>query len=132
MSASPDQNNVEVVHEESDVNVSAIIRWGGTLAGVTLSALAFLVWLQGMYMRAPEQVQQARYPMAAERRGELPPEPRLQDSPQQDLRALRAKQLALLTQYGWVNEESGIARIPIEEAMRLVVERGLPVRDASK
>ena len=128
----PDPDNLEVVHEESDVNVSAIIRWGGALAGVTFAALAFLVWLQSMYIRAPGLVQPPRYPMAVERRGELPPEPRLQDTPQQDLRALRARQLALLTQYGWVNKESGIARIPIEEAMRLVVERGLPVREAGK
>ncbi len=31
-----------------------------------------------------------------------------------------------LTQYGWVDEDRGIARIPIEEAMRIVSEEGLP------
>lgn len=31
-----------------------------------------------------------------------------------------------LTQYGWVDEERGIARIPIEEAMRIVAQEGLP------
>ena len=30
--------------------------------------------------------------------------------------------------YGWMNKEAGIVHIPIEEAMRLTVERGLPSR----
>ena len=34
----------------------------------------------------------------------------------------------VLEGYGWVNKEAGIVRIPIEEAMRLTVERGLPSR----
>jgi hypothetical protein len=32
-----------------------------------------------------------------------------------------------LNGYGWVDEKSGIAYIPIERAMELTVERGLPV-----
>ena len=61
-----------------------------------------------------------------------PPEPRLQDHPQQELRDLRAKQEGLLNGYGWVNKEGGVARIPIDEAMRMVVEKGLPVREPQK
>lgn len=33
-----------------------------------------------------------------------------------------------LNSYGWVDEKSGVARIPIERAMELTVQRGLPVR----
>jgi hypothetical protein len=32
-----------------------------------------------------------------------------------------------LNSYGWVDEQSGVAYIPIERAMELTVERGLPV-----
>ena len=70
--------------------------------------------------------------MAAGQQDRLPPEPRLQNDPQQEFRDLRAKQESLLKGYGWVNQAAGVARIPIDEAMRMVVERGLPVRDARK
>jgi hypothetical protein len=57
--------------------------------------------------------------MALGQRDQLPPEPRLQDNPQQALRELLARQRALL--------DGG--RIPIEEAMRTIVQRGLPARE---
>jgi len=50
----------------------------------------------------------------------------------EELRDLRAKQEGLLNGYGWVNKEGGVARIPIDEAMRMVVEKGLPVRESQK
>jgi hypothetical protein len=33
-----------------------------------------------------------------------------------------------LNSYGWVDETAGVAHIPIERAMELTVQRGLPVR----
>ncbi len=30
--------------------------------------------------------------------------------------------------YGWVDEKSGVARMPIEEAKKLILQRGLPAR----
>jgi hypothetical protein len=57
--------------------------------------------------------------------GELPPAPRLQSNPPLDLERMRAEEKTRLETYGWVNREQGIARIPIERAMDLVIERGL-------
>ncbi len=37
-----------------------------------------------------------------------------------------------LNSYGWVNQQSGVAHIPIKRAMDLIVERGLPVRPAGQ
>lgn len=37
------------------------------------------------------------------------------------------KEDEFLASYDWVDQESGVARIPIERAMELVAERGLPV-----
>jgi hypothetical protein len=132
MSESPDANNVDVVHEESDVNVAAILRYGLGLAVVALVAHVFLWWLLGLYGRQNERAQTQVYPMAAGQQDRRPPLPRLQDNPQQELQQLREKQKALLDGYGWVNKEAGVARIPIEEAMKLVVERGLPTREIPK
>jgi hypothetical protein len=52
----------------------------------------------------------------------------LQINPRQDLHALVSSQEQTLHSYGWVNRDAGVAHIPIDEAMRLTVERGLPVR----
>jgi hypothetical protein len=125
-------DNPEVVHEESDVNVRAILGFGGALLAVALVVHLFLFWLQGFYATRTERAETTLYPMAAGQQDQLPPQPRLQENPQQELQDLRAKQEALLTGYGWVNKEAGIARIPIEDAMRIVVERGLPSREAAK
>lgn len=125
-------DNPEVVHEESDVNVRAILGFGLALAAVALIVHVFLFWLQGSYSRQTERAQSIVYPMAAGQQDRLPPFPRLQDNPQQELRDLREKQLSQLTGYGWVNKEAGVARIPIEEAMKIIVQRGLPSREASK
>jgi len=45
--------------------------------------------------------------------------------------ALRAQQLATLNSYGWVDRSNGVIRIPIQRAMELVVQRGLPVQTAT-
>ena len=132
MSASPDQDNVEMVHEESDVNVGAILRYGVGLFLIAAVVHLFLWWLLGVYERQNERAQTQVYPMAASQQDRLPPQPRFQQDPQQELQDLRAKQKALLEGYGWANKEAGVVRIPIEEAMRLVVERGLPSRETGK
>jgi hypothetical protein len=58
----------------------------------------------------------------------LPPEPRIQVNPAADLKVLRQQEDSLLTSYGWVDQKAGIVRIPVAEAMRLVIAQGLPVR----
>ena len=126
------QDNVEVVHEESDVNVSAIIRYGIGLLVIAALVHVFLWWLQGTYSRQNERAQTQVYPLAAGQQNRLPPSPRFQQNPQQELQDLRARQKAMLEGYGWVSKDAGIARIPIEDAMKMVVERGVPVREAPK
>jgi hypothetical protein len=62
-----------------------------------------------------------------------PPLPRLQPLPLPDLAAYQAEQARIVTTYGWVDKSQGIVRIPVDEAMRLLLKRGLPVEaDASK
>ncbi|MBE7244798.1 MAG: hypothetical protein INR63_07605 [Actinomycetospora chiangmaiensis] len=52
------------------------------------------------------------------------PQPQLQRAPAADLDALLADQKARLTGYGWVDRDNGVARMPIEEAMRRLAARG--------
>ena len=39
-------------------------------------------------------------------------------------------QQEILNSYGWVDKQNGVVRIPIDQAMRLTLERGLPARAA--
>lgn len=58
----------------------------------------------------------------------LPPAPRLQVNPAQDLKAYQAEEDAILHSYGWADKSAGVVWIPIERAMELSLERGFPVR----
>jgi hypothetical protein len=60
------------------------------------------------------------------------PTPRLQtDDGYQEITDIHAKEDLLLENYSWVDESKGIVRIPIDRAMELVAERGLPVAPAA-
>ncbi len=63
---------------------------------------------------------------------QLPPGPRLQIAPAKDLDDVRAAEDSVLYNYGWVVRDAGVVRIPIERAIELVVQRGLPVRSAGE
>ncbi len=61
--------------------------------------------------------------------GKLPTRPVLTPvGSAQEWRTLRAEQQEVLSSYGWIDEENGVVRIPVERAMSLLVERGLPVQ----
>ena len=47
-------------------------------------------------------------------------------APRVDTAALEATQEALLSGYGWIDQQAGIARIPIERAMELIVQASTP------
>jgi hypothetical protein len=56
------------------------------------------------------------------------PTPRVQtDDGNQDVANLHAREALLLDNYSWVNQSQGKVRIPIERAMELIAQRGLPV-----
>ncbi len=93
------------------------------LVAVTGVLMYLLVgWLEGREIAKdppPPVLPEARAP-------HLPPAPRLQADPLTELRDLRAAEEGELASWGWVDEAAGIARIPVERAMELLVEHGLP------
>ena len=50
----------------------------------------------------------------------------MQVRPSADFAKLHAQEQTELNTYGWVDKSAGVVRIPIERAMQLLVERGLP------
>ncbi len=56
------------------------------------------------------------------------PNPKLEEDERGQLNGIRMNEEKTLYSYGWIDEKSGTVRIPIERAMDLIVQRGLPVR----
>ena len=119
----------------------AISRDDINLRGVVMTSLALVVvaivvqvamWLLFDYFAVREAAKTPHlYPLASTET-RLPPQPRVQANPAEDMKALRLESEAMLTSYAWVNEKAGIVRIPIDRAMILVAERGLPVRSGAQ
>jgi len=120
-----DVRNPGVSYEPSQADLRVVL---GFLAALGLAAAMVLLVLWGMfsYFRAK----------AAER-GPLPsprmytsrpnvPQPQLQPDPVADYNVYRLSAKEILDSYGWVDQKAGITRIPVDKAMDLVVERGLP------
>ena len=78
--------------------------------------------------RAAEQDAAARTFPLAQGVNQDPPAPRLQTQPFKDIYQLKTEQRGVLTSYGWVNQASGVVHIPIDRAMELTLQRGLPAR----
>jgi hypothetical protein len=62
----------------------------------------------------------------------FPPEPRMQGmpghltDPQHDMREKVETDTKANEELGWVDKNAGIAQIPVKDAMKLIVEKGLP------
>ena len=54
------------------------------------------------------------------------PQPRLEQNERLEINDFRLKEEQTLNSYGWVDQKAGVVRIPIERAMQLLAQRGLP------
>jgi hypothetical protein len=125
-------SNADAQREHSDVNIGGIFGFAAGLLVVAV-VIHLLVYVLFRYFDARESRQTTpQFPLAIAEENRVPPEPRLQTDPRGDLAALRAKEDETLTTYGWVDRNAGVVRIPIDEAIRLTLERGLPSRPEPK
>ena len=142
------KNGPDVGHEISNVRVGGIAWF---VIALTVGVV-FIGWLIAAVVNTFEgrekkaELEARPSPFAAER-AKLPPEPRLQLAPNseqqidqnagpnlktqhplEEMRELRNSWDEQLNSYGWVDEASGVARIPIDEAKKLLLQRGLAER----
>jgi len=110
-------------YEKTDAHVPTI-NWFlfGLFALIGVSMLA--MWAMHAFLARQEEKAPAPTLMEAQR--VLPPVPRLQVSNTRDLAELSAHEARTLSTYGWLDKETGSVRIPVERAMELVAQRGLP------
>lgn len=114
-------------YERRDMSLRLVAMF---LVGLTLAValVLLLMWWLFDYLGArAARLDVPPSPLAQTR--QIFPEPRLQVNPRQDLQALRAAEDAALGNYGWVDRTAGVVRIPVDRAMTLLTERGLPARD---
>jgi hypothetical protein len=123
----------DVAHEASDVNIRGVVTFGvGLLALGAVIYVVVWVFFGFLSQRASRASEQLAYPLAVGQEDRLPPEPRLQANPRADLRELRESEEKRLDSYGWVDRNAGIVHIPIDEAMKLTLQHGLPSRPATE
>jgi hypothetical protein len=114
-------------HERTDMSITAIVWFFGGLLVSALLIHLLLAWMFS-YMQHHYARGEAVSPFSPPR--ELPPYPRLQVSPQSELREYKAKEEQVLSSYAWEDKSKGIVRIPIDRAIELIAERGMPATPA--
>lgn len=119
-----------VHHEETDVNIRALFLFAGALTVVAI-VVHLAVWGLFRYFEYREARAYGPASPLATDEARLPPEPRLQVNPREDAAEFHAQEDAVLNGYTWVNREAGTVRVPIAEAMKATVQKGLPVRPAA-
>jgi len=130
--------NPEVAYEHSDLSALAIL---GFLVGLAIVGLLMHIILLGMFHyldRYTETHQPAINPLAPAPAAEYLrnpdpqvanrfPLPRLETNELAQLNDQRIEEENILSTYGWVDQNAGVAHIPIDRAIELLVQRGLPV-----
>ena len=123
----------DVRYEKEDINERSTF-WFGVWILVLMVAVSFL--LKPLYnllvARGVETQAPAAYVAESDPAALEPPGPRLQVTPELELTVLRAQEDAILGSYAWVEKDRDIVRIPIDEAIRIVAERGLPTFPAAE
>lgn len=75
--------------------------------------------------RIPEQYKDNEY---AKYLQDQFPAPQLEINERTELNDVRLREENILSTYGWVDQNAGTVHIPIDRAMDLLIQRGLPVR----
>jgi hypothetical protein len=133
------ESNPEISFERRDVNVFQITAFG---IGLLLSTVVvvFAMWaLFAFLAHRADNLDKALPGTMASQRSTVPPEPRLSGVvlkdgkidehpvyPRIELKQLKDDEDAILNNYGWVDPANGIVRIPIDRAIDIVAQKGLP------
>jgi hypothetical protein len=113
-------------HEVEDIQILPLALFGAAIVAVVVSAHIVLWWAMqrwsGEELRTQLQIPPAITTPAPA------PGPGLQAAPAAELRFMLGREAEILNHYGWVDRDAGTVRIPIEQAMQLLLERGLPAQ----
>jgi hypothetical protein len=123
--------------EREDLSPGGVMYF---MAGLVVVVVLIYIIVTGMYRfldRSEREHQANLSPMVAPKadtRSVTPedplafPQPRLETDERTQLTDYIQKQDQKLLTYDWIDKDSGTVRIPIDRAMDLIAQRGLPVR----
>ncbi|OUL80836.1 hypothetical protein CA601_32010 [Paraburkholderia hospita] len=96
--------------------------WGGAAIAVGIVLVMLAAWLLWQRWGAPSGAQTYGGPNA----GTVPQvtPPALQSAPRQERAGYESEKRKLLESWEWIDKQRGIARIPVEEAMRIMANQG--------
>ncbi len=122
-------DNPEVAHETRDINVRIVVGFAGALVVAAILIPVFVWLLFAVYGHLETPGYPREFPLVQTSEVRLPPSPRLQDKPREDLKVFRKQEDELLNSYTWINQQTGAVRIPIWQAMNQVMQQGFPVAE---
>lgn len=133
-----DEHNEEAGFEREDLGPKPILVF---LVLLTIGCVLVAIALRGLYSYLDgyeNRRQPVQNPLAAPTRADTRvvepgdvakfPAPRLETNELAEINDLRIQEATKLHSYGWVDEQAGVVRIPIDRAIELVAQRGLPTR----
>lgn len=116
-------------YEHTDIEPAVGYRFAVWLAVAMVLSAGLVYGIFAFFGRqATAQDAAARQFPLAQGVSQDPPAPRLQTQPFKDVWQLKNDQRSALTSYGWIDKANGVVHIPIDRAMALTIERGLPAR----
>ena len=116
-------------YEHRDANVPILYKYGLTLA-IMILVVMFAMDRTYRFFARIESLGPPASPFENVR--VLPPQPRLQVQPGFDLKSYCELEQQQLTTYGWVDHHNGFVRIPVDRAMEMVLQKGLPARSVEQ
>ena len=124
-----DPNSIKAGRELADVAITPLFHQAFYLVVVCVAVWLLMV---GFLKFSMSRLDGGDAPVSSLARpaGELPPEPRLLVDEPANLRDFRATEAQRLEHYGWTDQAAGAVHIPIDRAKDLLLERGLPARQA--
>jgi hypothetical protein len=133
-------NAEDLGFEHQDLTPRAVFAFLISLAIVGVLIHFALKGMFGYFEAYERQHQPAAENPLVKTRTELPPapsnahvdttfpEPRLERNERLEINQFRLQEEQTLHSYGWVDQQAGVVRIPIDRAMQLIAQRGLSTR----
>lgn len=122
--AKPTDESLAVGYDTTSVDVRSVALIGLGLVFTIVFVMLVAWWLTGAYSAEVPPVAAPFPPEQSEQ-----PQPRLQANPSQDWQQQQQQARERLTSYDWIDREQGTVRIPVDRAIEVLVEEGLPVRE---
>jgi len=123
------EHHPETLHEENTIQFAPVLIFAVVMILVSAATFVTVKIIQHTF-----DINWARSeaPLSPLAQAQMPPAPLLQVASGQDLIDLRAKEQVAINSYRWVDEKNGVVGIPVEEAIKLLAQRGLPSRNQAK